>query len=378
MMNERSACYSDSQSGDKQPCDASFSSSFEIYAAIGGDPDINEVGDLFIAASKAVLNIQDESNRPTIRSYRRSTRRNSVGETKTLVNAEVDLMDCDKLGIYFSSEDGIRCFSIVVSVLVTSDNGNLCRVSSIAENLAFAAELAFTNGEFEQRLKDAEGDISVLLVEMAPESSSNGEEEGDFHDKEEEDDHYDDEQEDCFYDSEDDSSSISSMDPNDFDDFLETSYREYLQDQNRQEILSKIQPPISPCTVLDFPAEHSKTSPYAIDLQGELKTRMETKVKFDPVVRVKNTLSRHDMTPKEMDKYWSSGQESLPMIVRERILKTLTDRWTQRKEQESKEENLEASSSSILIPILPAIKQLLPESEREGHDGYTYTMSIRN
>lgn len=364
-MIERSSCDSDIQSIDKQPCDACFSSSFEVYAAIGGDPDIDEVVGLFISASTAVLNIENDKDRPRIRSYRRVTRRGSVGETKTELTAEVDVVDCDKLGIYFSSEDGIRCFSIVVSILVTSTNGDMCRVTTTAENLTFAAELAFSNGEFEQRLKDMEGDLSVLLVEMASESSSKIEEHDDFLDHEDEGD---------------DSSSISSMDSDDFDDFLETSYREYLQDQSRQEILSRIQPPISPCTVSEFPTEYSKTAPYSIHLQGELKPRMETKVKFDPVVRVKNTISRHDMTPKEMFHYWSSEQESLTMDERNRTLNMLTDRWKHRKEQELKkaEQDLEASSSSLLIPILPAIKQLLPESEREGHDGYTYTVSIRD
>lgn len=360
-MIESCVCDSDHQCICKQSCEACSSSSFEVFAAIGGDPDIDDIVELFTSASKSVLNIENDNERPIIRSYRRSARRGSVGETKTQLSAEVDVVDCDKLGIYFSSEDGIRCFSITISILVTSTNGDLCRVSTTAENLAFAAELAFSNGEFEQRLKDIEGDLSVLLIEMAEESSSRAEEEDKFHGRDDEE--YD------------DSSSISSMDPDDFDDFLETSYREYLEDQNRQEILSRIQPPISPCTVSEFP-----TKPlYPVDLEGELKSRIETKVKFDPVVRVKNTLSRHDMTPKEMYNYWSSEQESLTMDERNRTLKMLTDRWRHQKERESKEaeQDLDASSSSLLVPILPAIKQLLPESEHEGHDGYTYTISIR-
>jgi len=356
---------SDLQSICKQPCEACSSSSFEFFAAIGGDPDIDDVVELFTSASKSVLSIENDNERQIIRSYRRSARRGSVGETKTQLSAEVDVVDCDKLGIYFSSEDGIRCFSIIISILVTSTNGDLCRVSTTAENLAFAAELAYANGEFEQRLKARERDISVLLIEMAAETSSRAEEEDEFNGRDDED--YD------------DSSSISSMDPDDFDDFLETSYREYLEDQNRQEILSRIQPPISPCTVSEFPTNYSKKPLYSVDLKGELKSRIETKVKFDPVVRVKNTLSRHDMTPKEMYNYWSSEQESLTMDERNRTLKMLTDRWRHQKEQESKEaeQDLDASSSLLLVPILPAIKQLLPESEHEGHDGYTYTISIR-
>merc|ERR1712177_183840 len=116
------------------------------------------------------------------------------------------------------------------------------------------------------------------------------------------------------------------MDPDDFDDFLETSYREFLEDQNRQEILSRIQPPISPCTVSEFPTEYPETTPYSKNFQGITKPRMEMKVKFDPVVRVKNTLSRHDMTPKEMFNYWTSEQESLTMDQRNRTLNILTDR----------------------------------------------------
>ena len=360
---ESCSCDSDHQSVGKLPCEACFSSSFEVYAAIGGDPYIDDVVDLFTSTSKAVLNIENDNDRPIIRSYSRSARRGSVGETKIQLTAEVDVVDCEKLGIYFSSEDGIRCFSIIVSILVTSSNGDLGRVSTTAENLAFAAELAFSNGEFEQRLKDKEGDFPVLLLEMASESLSKSGEEDDLQDFDFEDD--------------DDSSSISSMNPDDFDDFLENSYREYLQDQYRKEILSRIQPPISPCTVSEFPAEYSTTPSYY--LQAELKSRVETKVKFDPVVRVKNTLSRHDMTPKEMYNYWSNEQESLTMDERNKTLKMLTERWKHQREQESKEaeQDLEASSSSLLIPILPAIKQLLPESEQEGHDGYTYTISIR-
>jgi len=352
-MIEKCACDFDSHFGDKQPCEASFSSSFEVYAAIGGDPDTNEVVHLFTSVSKAVLNIEHDNGRQKMRSYRRA-RRGSVCETKTQLTAEVNIIDCDKLGVYFSSEDDIRCFSIVVNILVTSTNGDLDRAITAVENLVFAAELALTNGELEQRLKESEGDISVLLLEMPSESCSNQDQEEIFQDD----------------DDDNDSSSISSMDPDDFDDFLETSYREYLEDQNRQEILSRIQPPTSPCTVSEFPIASS--------FEPKLKSRMETKVKFDPVVRVKNTLSRHDMTPKEMYNYWSSEQESLTMEERDRTLKILTDRWKRQIEQESKEaeEDVETSSSQ-LIPILPAIKQLLPESEREGHDGYTYTISIR-
>jgi len=340
-------CESHSLNSDsKQFCEASFSSSFEIYAAIGGDPDINQVDALFITASKAVLNINNENDRTRARTTRRSTRRTS-SETKTQLTTEVDIIDCDKLDIYFSSEDDIQCFSVVINILVTSSTGDLDRVSTTAENLAFAAELAFTNGEFEETLKNIEGPILVHLVEMAPGLSSYSDEEDD-----------------------DDSSSIDS---DEFDDFLDTSYREYLEDQSRLDILSRLKPPTSPSTVSNFPTEYLTTNP--------LVETTKQKVKFNSVVRVKNTLSRHDMTPTEAADYWSGEDEFMTIEQRDRIRKMLMDKWTHQKEQESRqqtEEDLDKLTLSLRIPILPSIKQLLPATEREGDDGYTYTISIRD
>lgn len=334
----------------KQACEASVSSSFEVYAAIGGDPDVDQVDDLFIAASKSVLNIENRTRR---RNRRGSVTGSSISETKIQLTTEVDVIDCDKLGIYFSSEDGIRCFSIVVNILVTSSNGDLCRISTTAENLAFAAELAFTNGEFEDKLKELEVDVSVLLTEMVSESSSSDNDE----DVDEDDD------------DDDDSSSIGS---GEFNDFLEISYREYLQDQNRQEILSRIQPPISPSTVSAFPSDCPSTSPYTIDLQnGEMKSKSVKKVKFDPVVRVKNTLSRHDMNPNETYDYWNGEEEFMTIEERDRILRMLTDKWTYQQSKKEAENEPDLSSPTLLVPVLPA-------TECEGHDGYTYTISIRD
>lgn len=343
-MDHTRACDADCQNGDsKQSCEASVSSSFEVYAAIGGDPDVDQVDDLFIAASKSVLNIENRTRR---RNRRGSVTGSSISETKIQLTTEIDVIDCDKLGIYFSSEDGIRCFSIVVNILVTSSNGDLCRISTTAENLAFAAELAFTNGEFEDKLKELEVDVSVLLTEMVSESSSSDNDE----DVDEDDD---------------DSSSIGS---GEFDDFLEISYREYLQNQNRQEILSRIQPSISPSTVSAFPSD----CPSTIDLQnGELKSRSEKKVKFDPVVRVKNTLSRHDMHPKETYDYWNGEEEFMTIEERDQILRMLTDKWTYQQSKKEAENEPDLSSPTLLIPVLPA-------TECEGHDGYIYTISIRD
>jgi len=357
-MNERE--HDDS----KQCSEASFSSSFEVYAAIGGDPDIDQVGDLFTAASKAVLDIKDESNRTRTRPTRWSTRR-TVSDTKTEIATEVDVIDSEKLDIYCSSEDDIRFFAIVVNILVSSSNGDLSKAITKAENLAFAAELAFTNGEFEEKIKCVEGSISVLLLEMAPESSL------DDHvlDGEEEDDDYD---------------NSSSMYSDEFDAFLEISYREYLQDQNRQEILSRLEPPTSPSAVSEFPLECSKAQskpPYTINLEADMKTRKEQKVKFDPVVRVKNTLSRYDMTPNESYNYWSGEDEFMTIEQRDRMLKVLTDKWTNEREQVYQEQTkgeLDVLSSSLQIPVLPSIKQLLPATECEGHHEYTYTISIRD
>lgn len=348
-MNER-------ENDDSKQCsEASFSSSFEVYAAIGGDPDIDQVGDLFTAASKAVLDIKDESNRTRTRPTRRITRR-TVSDTKTEIATEVDVIDSEKLDIYCSSEDDIRCFSIVVNILVSSSNGDLSKVITKAENLAFAAELAFTNGEFEEKIKCVEGSISVLLLEMAPESSLDD----DVLDGEEEDD----------YDN------SSSMDLDEFGAFLEISYLEYLQDPNRQEILSRIKPPTSPSTVLEFPSECSKVQskpPFTINLEADMKTRKEQIVKFDPVVKVKNTLSRHDMTPNESYNYWSGEDESMTIVQRDRMLKMLTDKWTNEREQVYQEQTkgeLDVLSSSLQIPVLPS-------TECEGHHEYTYTISIR-
>lgn len=394
---------------DSEKPEASFSSSFEVYAAIGGDPDNDEVDALFVAASKAVLNIEDEDTRTRARSPGRIMRRTSSNETQTQITTEVHVIDCEKLDVYFSSEDNIHCFSIVISVNVTSSYGDMSKVSTTAENMAEAAELAFTNGEFGEALKAVEAPISVLLMEMAPESSSrhadDDDEDHDYYPSPESlsidvDDENNDENDDENYSSPEssaidadndgidygyeydkdssDDSSASSTDPADFDDFLETSYREYLQDQNRRtrrsslELIRMRSPSRS---VSEFPSKYIETARlYTKD--GEVKTRTGQKVKFNPVVRVRNTLSRFDMTPIETCNYWNGEDEYMTDKSRERMLKVLTDRWTQKKEQESKQQ-LEGDFEDELSPILPSINELLPLTERENHHGYTYTVSIR-
>lgn len=370
----------------------SFSCSFEVYSAIGGDPEYDQVDDLFIAASKDVLNIKCDDDQTINLTSRRSFRR-ARSETKTQLSTDVEVIDCDKLGVYFGSEDGIVCFSVVVSILVSSKDGDVNQVSTAAKNLALAAELAIANGEFMDTLQKSEAPISVLLMEKAPDSSSADENDIDHYvssygeddsgdcvsscDENDNDDYASSSDADNFdFDDDDD---LSSLDPGEFDDFLEISYREYLQDVNRKEILLRINPPKSPSTVSDFPSEGSDPSLLEIGPPySKTKRRSETKIKFNPVVRVKNTLSRHEMTPKERFNYWNGSEDSLSIKDRDRMLELLTDKWheEERSRKESKE-GLAEMSRSFGMPVLPDIKQLLPTSEREGHDGYTYTISIR-
>ena len=385
----------------KEENTTSFTASFEVYAAIGGDPDVDQVYELFTNASKEVLNISDDDERTKTRSGR-SRRRASMQTSQKRLTTTVRVIDCEEMDLYFGSEDGIRCFSIVVSIVVTSNSADLDSVSTTAENLKLAAELALSNGEFDEIVKSIDGPIELLLMEMAPESTSD--ETADYNNSA--DDYDDPESSIDLFDSNDDdgddhsdSSSLSSMNSEDFDDFLEMSYREYLEDQNRQEIrqeiLAKVSPE-SPSTVTDFPSEYSKTRtlginpPYA--KSDQLKPRTGLKVKFDPVVRVQNTISRYDMTPNESYNYWNGREEFMTIEQRDRMLKTLTDEWIHRKEEESRQQTQNFNEfqtkihrrgsvemvRSLNIPMLPAIKQLLPATEPEEHDRYTYTISIRD
>jgi len=419
-MDHRCNGDSDSQRCEsKQSCVASFSSSFEVYAAVGGDPDTDQVDALFIEASKAVLNIEDEKPQ----SSRRRSRRSSLEKTKKRLTTNVDVIDCEKMDLYFSSDDGIRCFSIVVNIRVTSVTGDHESASTTADNLALAGGLAVTNGEFAEVVKNIESPIEVLIMEMAPESSTrdvddddydsyddyspiresfsgsfssddndsdginNSDDEVDVNDDEGGDDldFYDEcnasvecddalVESEIFEESETDINDLSSS-MSYFDEFLEVSYRQYLQDLNRKEVLAKIN--LSPNTVADFPSESSDDSPLPItppytDEEGS-KTRSERKIKFDPVVRVRNHLSRHDMTPSEVFSYWIGADESLTNEERDKMLKVLTDKWTHKKEQEYKEQEASDISKALLIPVLPGMQQL-----RDFNESFTYTISVED
>jgi len=379
----------------------SCSSSFEVYAAVGGDPDTYDVEDLFIAASEATMDIESEDNRVKL-------------------SAEVDVIDCEKMGVYFGSSDGIVCFSIIVTVFVTPDDGDLRGARATAKELTKVAESAITKGDFHETANNIEAEIEVLLMELSPDSSSNDtiDTEDNASSREEEvnddcvascdedendvcvascdEDENDagvatcDEDENDYYegsidvdglydDNENEDNDVSSMGSTEFDDFLEISYREYLKDVNRQEILARINPPKSPPTVSDFPPECSKKCVFELT-PCQLKPRT-SKVKFDPLVRVINTLSRHDMTPKELYSYWSGPDEFMTKEERNRMIKLLTEKWTREKEKEhslvESKEDIEIENS-FLGTFLPQIKKLLPHTEREGHDGYTYTISIKS
>ena len=368
-----------SQTGSKskRSCEASFSSSFEVYAAIGGDPDLSQVDKLFIAASKNVLNIKSEGNRTISHTNRRRVRRASC-KTETQLSTEIEVIDCDKLDVYFGSKDGIVCFSIVVTVSVISKDGDLDKVSTTAENLAYAADLAIGDGEFMDTLQNSEAPISVLLMEKAPDSSSSGAKDNDDNASLCSEDDNLDYVSPCDEDSNDDGISSSSAEENfdyadnhessstnTFDDFLEISYREYLQDVNRKEILAKINPPKSPSTVSDFPSRRSDPCLQETMPAFKSKRRSEPKIKFDTVVRVKYTLSRHEMTPHERFNYWNGTDDSMTSKDRNRILKMLTEEW-----QKGEVSRREREDDLATMP------QPLPANERQGHDGYTYTISI--
>ena len=150
----------------KQSSKTSFSSSFEVYAAVGGDPDLDQVDKLFVSASKTVLNIKsDEGKSKSKKSKSKRRTRKSSTLTETKVSTEVEVIDGEKLDVYFGSEDGIVCFSIQVTVTVTSMDGDLDKVTTSAENLVLAADLALASGEFMDTLQQTEAPIQVLLME---------------------------------------------------------------------------------------------------------------------------------------------------------------------------------------------------------------------
>lgn len=110
-------------------------------------------------------------------------------------------------------------------------------------------------------------------------------------------------------------------------------------------------------------------------------------VKFNPTVTVATTLSRYDMAPKEKFAYWAGDgdDEDLP----DSVMKQLMEKWTVRKKIEDVEWELisrQKGEKKILGDHTPlpshlvsdCIKQRLPETEREGHEGYTYTIGIQD
>ena len=99
------------------------------------------------------------------------------------------------------------------------------------------------------------------------------------------------------------------------------------------------------------------------------------RVKFSPVVKVTNTLSRHDMTPKEKFEFWAGDDDHMTQKEIERIIAMLTDRWMSRRKEEALRAELSPTGEDK-NPILPEIKQRLPATEQEGNDGYTYTIPL--
>lgn len=105
----------------------------------------------------------------------------------------------------------------------------------------------------------------------------------------------------------------------------------------------------------------------------------EIKVKFNPTVKVTNTLSRHDMGPAEKFAYWcGDGDDDLT----ETMIEVMTDRWNAA--QKYKQEQGKTKLQDLLEEMSPsrrvgaAIQQLLPANEWEGHEGYTYTIGIQD
>merc|ERR1712196_307405 len=123
-------------------------------------------------------------------------------------------------------------------------------------------------------------------------------------------------------------------------------------------------------TILDFPSEGSDPSVLEIappcKKQENLKRKSDPRVKFDSVVRVKNILSRHELTPQERFNYWCGGDN-----FSDKVLKAMTEKWHKEEAvRRESEESISTMPRQCGMPVVPDIKQLLPSSEREGHDGY--------
>jgi len=121
-------------------------------------------------------------------------------------------------------------------------------------------------------------------------------------------------------------------------------------------------------------SERIDIAPDIDDSCHTVDTLSERNVKFNPTVNVKVTLSRYDMCPQEKFSYWAGdGDEDM----NEEFIEMLNEKWTVRKQVQDLAEEL-SSHSRGSDGFLGDIEQLLPSTEREGEEGYTYTVGIQN
>jgi len=334
--NKAQSGYDDcgSDAGNIKLQSGTYSYSFELYAAIGEDPDIDQVNVAFVTATEAVLGIDRRQGRRQ-RLSRMHSRDKSIE-----VSAEAAIIDCDKLDIYYGFDDGIRCFSVDVAIVAM--NGKM-----ETEVLASAVEVAVLNGELSEKIKEG-GTISVLLAELAPETSSN------------------------------DESQLDGYDGLDVDYLEETKVEEpkddlksvgfFLPSSEDSSLDLKTQPqqttPASPSAVNDVTGVYPRTRvpPYTLSLTSsmnsiradhttpnfttttttttirELRIKSKQVVSFHPLVSVKNTLSRYDMSPKETYNYWIGEKDFLTNEQCNRLLTMLMENWTRRKDKEYREQ----------------------------------------
>ncbi len=104
-----------------------------------------------------------------------------------------------------------------------------------------------------------------------------------------------------------------------------------------------------------------------------ISTSSDRSVRFNSTVQVATCLSRYEMNPKEKFDYWSSdGDEEMS----DDLLEMLTQKWTFRKQIEDAESELIAHKKED--KNLLGEDKRLPTFEREGREGYTYTISIQD
>ena len=121
-------------------------------------------------------------------------------------------------------------------------------------------------------------------------------------------------------------------------------------------------------------SERIDTAPDIDDSCHTMDTLSERSVKFNPTVNVKVTLSRYDMCPQEKFSYWAGdGDEDMD----EEFIEMLNEKWAVRKQVQDLAEEL-SSHSRGSDGFLGDIERLLPSEEREGEEGYTYTVGIQN